>query len=65
MAFWTRFVTIRSMSAAEPTVGVVSPVDVERDPALLGEGEQRLGGFLGDEGEVDGLAGEGPAVGRG
>ena len=63
IAFWTRFVTIRSMSGAEPTVWVVSPVDVERDPALLGEGQQRLAGFLGDDGEIDGLAGEGPAVG--
>ena len=36
--------------------------DVERDPALFGEGKQRFGGFFGDEGEVDGLAGEGPAV---
>lgn len=35
---------------------------VERDPALFGEGEQRFGGFFGDEGEVDGLVGEVPAV---
>ena len=31
--------------------------------ALLCEGEERLGGFFGDEGQVDGLAGEGPLVG--
>ena len=63
MAFWTRFVTIRSRSAAEPTVCVVFAGDVERDPALFGEVKQRFGGFFGDEGEVDGLAGEAPAVG--
>lgn len=32
--------------------------DVECDPALFGEGEQRFGGFFGDEGEVHALAGE-------
>ena len=35
---------------------------VERDPALFGQGEQGFGGFLGDQGQVDGLAGEVPAV---
>ena len=32
-------------------------------PALLGEREQRLGGFLRDQRQVDVLAGEGPLVG--
>ena len=62
MAFWTRFVTIRRRSAAEPTVRVVSPVTSSVILALFGEGKQRFGGFFGDEGEVDGLAGEAPAV---
>jgi hypothetical protein len=62
MAFWTRFVTIRSMSAAEPAVCVVSPVTSRVIWRFFGEGKQRFGGFFGDEGEVDGLAGEAPAV---
>lgn len=37
--------------------------DVEHDPALFGEGQQRFGGLLGDEGQVDGLAGKALAVG--
>ena len=36
---------------------------LDGDAALLGEGEERLGGLLGDEGQVDVLAGEGPLVG--
>ena len=63
MALCTRFVVICSRSAAEPTVGRDVAGGLERDPALLGEGEERLGGFLRDEGQVDELAGEGPLVG--
>ena len=44
-------------------VGAASPEVSSDDAALLGEGEERLGGLLGDEGQVDGLAGEGPLVG--
>ena len=36
---------------------------LDGDAALLGEREERLGGLLGDQGQVDGLAGEGPLVG--
>ena len=36
---------------------------LEGEAALLREGEERLGGLLGDQGQVDGLAGEGPLVG--
>lgn len=36
--------------------------DVERDPALFGEGKERFGGFLGHEGEVDALGAEVSAV---
>ena len=53
MAFWTRFVTIRSSSSAEPLVWAAPPVTSERDPALFGEGQERFGGFFRDEGQVD------------
>ena len=36
---------------------------LDGDAALLGEGEERLGGLLGDERQVDVLPGEGPLVG--
>ncbi len=36
---------------------------LDGDAALLGEGEQRFGGFFGYEGQVDVFSGEGPLVG--
>ena len=35
------------------------------DAAFFREGEERFGGFLGDEGQVDVFTGEGPLVGAG
>ena len=49
------------MSAAEPTIGVGSPVTSSvMSPAR--RGEAGFDGFFGDQGEVEGLAGEVPAV---
>ena len=36
---------------------------LDGDAALFCEGEERFGGFFGDEGQVDGFWGEGPLVG--
>ena len=44
-------------------VGVMSPEVSIVSAALLCEGEERFGGFLGDEGQVDVFSGEGPLVG--
>ena len=44
-------------------VGVDVAGGLDGDAALLGEGEERLGGFFRDEGQVDVFSGEGPLVG--
>ena len=44
-------------------VGVDVAGGLDGDAALLCEGEERLGGFFGDEGQVDVFSGEGPLVG--
>ena len=44
-------------------VGVDVAGGLDGDAALLCEGEERLGGFFGYEGQVDGLSDEGPLVG--
>ena len=63
IALCTRFVVICSSSACEPMVGLTSPEVSIVSAAFFREGEQRLGGFLRDEGEVDVLSRERPPVG--
>ena len=63
IALCTRFVVICCRRAGDPMVGARSPEVLMVTPALLGEGQERLGGFLCGEGQVDALPGEGPLVG--
>ena len=63
IALWMRFVASCSRSAWEPIGGRHVAGGLDRDAALFRQGEERFGGFFGDQGEVDGLAGEGALVG--
>ena len=63
IALCTRFVVSCSRSACEPTVGVDVAGGLDGEAALLGEREQRLGGLLRDERQVDAFAGERALVG--
>ena len=57
IALCTRFVVNCSRSACEPMVGVMLARGFDGDAVLFCEGEERFGGFFGDEGQVDGFCG--------
>ena len=64
IALWTRFVVNCSRSASEPMVRAIVAGGFDGDAVLFCEGEERLGGFFGYEGQVDVFWGEGLLVGR-